>query len=89
MQPGLVDDWIRHHVEDRDGSDPLLANVAAGPLEDLLCRSPDRFIDRVEQQALRDPKFARCLTAVWGWSSLSRPVQERIARCIATVKDSL
>jgi hypothetical protein len=35
----------------------VLANVAAGPLEDLLRRLPDRFIDRMELQARRDPKF--------------------------------
>ena len=37
--------------------DYVLANVAAGPLEDLLSRSPDRFIERVEIQARRDPGF--------------------------------
>ena len=30
--------------------DRILADVAAGPLEDLLKREPERFIDRVEIQ---------------------------------------
>jgi hypothetical protein len=44
----------------------VLANIAAGPLEDLLCRSPDRFLDRAEIQYRRDSKFHRCITGVWG-----------------------
>src|SRR5438552_477274 len=61
--------------------DRTLANVAAGPLEDLLTRDPERFIDRVEQQARRDPKFRRCLTGVWG---LPVSIRDRIEKYTST-----
>lgn len=66
--------------------DQVLANVAAGPLEDLLVRWPDQFLDRTEVQARRDAKFRRCLTGVWG---LSAPVRERLTQYTSTVKDPL
>jgi hypothetical protein len=66
--------------------DKVLANVAAGPLEDLLKREPDRFIERVELQARRDPKFRRCLTGVWG---LPTSFRERVTKYTSTVVDPL
>jgi hypothetical protein len=66
--------------------DKVLANVAAGPLEDLLKRDPDRFIERVELQARRDPKFRRCLTGVWG---LPTSFQQRVTKYTSTVVDPL
>jgi hypothetical protein len=66
--------------------DRVLASVAAGPLEDLLKNQPDQFIDRVEIQARRDPKFRRCLTGVWG---LSEKARDRLMKYISTIKDPL
>ena len=66
--------------------DQILANVAAGPLEDLLTREPDRFVDRVELEARRDPRFRRCLTGVWG---LSASLRDRLAKYTSTVADPL
>ena len=66
--------------------DRILAMVAAGPLEDLLKKWSDQFIDRVETQARQDPKFRRCLTGVWG---LSPAANERLAKYTATIKDPL
>jgi len=66
--------------------DKVLASVAAGPLEDLLKRDPDRFIERVELQARRDPKFRRCLTGVWG---LPTSFQQRVTKYTSTVVDPL
>jgi Family of unknown function (DUF6869) len=60
--------------------DRTLANVAAGPLEDLLGSQPSVFIDRVEHQSRTDAKFRRCLSGVWGWSSIPDDVQERMRR---------
>jgi hypothetical protein len=65
--------------------DRVLANVAAGPLEDLLTKS-DRFLDRAEIQARRDPKFRRCLTGVWGLPASAR---DRFAKYVSTIKDPL
>lgn len=47
-------------------SDSLLALVAAGPLENLLCRHGCEFIERIEAEALAHEKFRKCLRAVWG-----------------------
>ena len=60
--------------------DRVLANVAAGPLEDLLKFQPYAFIDRVENRARTDAKFRRCLSGVWGWSSIPDDVQGRMRR---------
>jgi len=60
--------------------DYVLARVAAGPLEDLLGLHSYAFIDRVETQASEDPKFRRCLSGVWGWSSIPEDVQVRMRR---------
>jgi hypothetical protein len=54
-----VIDTIRH----LDGSDPVLAILAAGPLEDLLACHGDKFIGRVEALARRDRQFRK--GAVW------------------------
>ena len=60
--------------------DRTLANVAAGPLEDLLGLHSYAFIDRVEHQARADARFRRCLSGVWGWSSIPDDVQVRMRR---------
>src|SRR5690349_11363174 len=39
-----------------------LANVAGGPLEDLVGLQPHAFIDRIEEQARKDSRFRRCLS---------------------------
>jgi hypothetical protein len=66
--------------------DRVLANVAAGPLEDLLSRDPDGFVERVEREARRDPKFRRCLTGVWG---LPQRIKDRVAKYTATIENPL
>ena len=48
-----------------DGSDTILANLAAGPLEDLLVHHGSIFIDRIEALAETDPQLRRLLGAVW------------------------
>jgi len=42
-----------------------LAFIAAGPLEDLVCKAGLAFIDRVEHEAKFDRQFGRLLTGVW------------------------
>jgi hypothetical protein len=39
--------------------------IAAGPLEELLNHHGPRFIDRIEAEAERDPKFLRAVAGVW------------------------
>lgn len=60
--------------------DLTLAAVAAGPLENLLGSHSYEVIERVEHQAQTDIRFRRCLSGVWGWSSIPEDVQERMRR---------
>jgi hypothetical protein len=60
--------------------DRTLASVAAGPLEDLLGLHPYTFIDRVEDRSRSDARFRRCVSGVWGWSSIPDDVQARMRR---------
>ena len=48
-----------------DDSDQILANVGAGPFEDLMVGHGARFIDRVEKCARGHPAFWRMLGVVW------------------------
>jgi hypothetical protein len=66
--------------------DLVLSSVAAGPLEDLLRKHGNAVLDRVEEEARRDPKFRRCLTGVWG---LPRAIHERLAKYITSVPNPL
>jgi hypothetical protein len=56
----------------------MLASVAAGPLEDLLCRHPSAFIDRVETRGKQDAHFRRAVSGVWGWGSMPDDVRKRL-----------
>lgn len=42
-----------------------LGHIAAGPIEHLLGKHGEQYIEKVEQHAEADPKFARMLTDVW------------------------
>ena len=57
--------WNIIQIIRQEGSDLILSNLAAGPLEDLLVRHGDRFIDRVEALAEHDAQFRRLLGATW------------------------
>jgi hypothetical protein len=46
-------------------SDDELGDIAAGPVEHLLGKHGERYIEKVEQRAEADPKFARMLAGVW------------------------
>lgn len=48
-----------------DASDAILANLAAGPVEDLLVHHGGEFIQRIELLAENDPVFRKMLGAVW------------------------
>lgn len=60
-----------------DGSDLILSNLAAGPLEDLLSKHGELFIDRIEKYAQTDPQLKKLLGAVWQ-NSISDAIWERI-----------
>jgi hypothetical protein len=46
-------------------SDDELGHIAAGPMEHLLGKHGDKYIEKVEQRAEADPRFARMLAGVW------------------------
>ncbi len=46
-------------------SDGELGHIAAGPVEHLLGKHGEEFIDEVERRADSAPKFARMLAGVW------------------------
>jgi hypothetical protein len=60
-----------------DSSDKMLANIAAGLLEDLLNNHGKIFIERVENATHSDPIFKKMLGAVWQ-SNISEDIWERI-----------
>jgi hypothetical protein len=62
----------------RAARDEVLAYIAAGPLEDLLCNHPHLFIDRVEALAVQDAHFRRALSGVWGWERMPDDVLARL-----------
>ena len=55
----------------------VLGQLAAGPLEDLLSNHGEHFIDRTEELARIDPKFAVLLGGVWKFQ-ITDPIWERI-----------
>jgi hypothetical protein len=46
-------------------SDDELKHIAAGPIEHLLGKHGEKYIECVEKQAETDPKFARAISSVW------------------------
>jgi hypothetical protein len=77
-------DLIRAAPDDR-----LLADIAAGPLEQLIQESHATLMDRVETAARQDPKFRRCLTGVWLGAKTPAAVRDRVAKYTSTVTDAL
>ena len=60
VQWDVILEAIRQAIDDND-----LGHIAAGPIEGLLGRHGNAWIDRVEAQAKQNPKFARAVTGVW------------------------
>jgi hypothetical protein len=52
-------------IRQRDGSDLILSNLAAGPLEDLLVTHGENFITRIEEKAKSDDQLRRLLGGIW------------------------
>lgn len=50
-------------------SSTVLANVAAGPLEDLIENHGVEFVDTIETNARKNPQFRNLLGGVWKCSS--------------------
>lgn len=74
-----------HNLAADSPSDKVLGNVAAGPLENLLCYHGQAVIDRVLVAARSDPRFRRCLRGVWGWSGMDKEVWRRIEQAVKAI----
>lgn len=76
--PETLWDVIRLALDASQDETEVIEVLAAGPLEDLLVHHGAEFIERVEQEARRNPRFAHLLGGVWQSSmadDLWRPVQ--------------
>jgi hypothetical protein len=49
----------------KDSSKKMMSLLAAGELESLLATHGNQFIDRVEEEAKKNPDFAKLLGGVW------------------------
>lgn len=54
-----------------------LAVIAAGPVEDLICKAGPAFIDRILHEATFNHRLARLLTGVWPYG-VEPAVRERV-----------
>jgi hypothetical protein len=70
---------VIQEMNSREISEKVTANLAAGPLEDLLALPGDSFIDRIEAKAKQEPKFNYLLGGVWR-SSMKPIIWERIEK---------
>jgi uncharacterized protein DUF6869 len=61
-----------------DQTEHILANIAAGPVENLLCSHGSSFIERIEQLAKKDPVVRKMLGAVWGRNRMAADVWQRL-----------
>jgi hypothetical protein len=66
-------------IFEQDQSEKLLANLAAGPIEDLLATHGERFIERIETLARQEPRFRFTIQMVWR-NSISAPVWARLRK---------
>jgi hypothetical protein len=69
-------------------SDDELGHIAAGPVEYLLGKHGESYIDKVEEQANRDQKFARTLTGAWKYL-MTDEVWNRLRRIQKQIPDPL
>ncbi len=63
-----------------DPEDGLFGVLAAGMMEDLLRNHGPEFIERVEAEAEREPKFNLLLGGVW-LTRMSEEVRDRVEAC--------
>ena len=65
-----------------------LAFIAAGPLEDLICKAGPAFIDRVVHEAKFNKQFGRLLTGVW-LRSADPMVREHVTKFCRAFSDPI
>jgi uncharacterized protein DUF6869 len=63
---------------DRAPTDDARDRLAAGPLEDFVRDHGAAFLDRIDEQAAKDPRFREALTQMWVWPSVPATVRDRL-----------
>jgi len=66
-------------IHSKDQSPRIQEVLSAGPVETLLDKHGERFIERIEVQARQDQMFARLLGGVW-MNSMSDSISLRVQR---------
>ncbi len=79
-------DLIKDLVE-KCPNDNVLADIAAGPLENLMKKYGETFIDRIETFANESEQFRKCLTGVWNISPWD--INQRVMSLTQSVNDPL
>lgn len=78
-QPEKAWHCILYAVENPSWNEYLLGCLAAGPLEDILSYHGEQFIERVEEEAKKNSKFAWLLGGVWRFQ-MSDEIWERVQK---------
>ena len=68
-------------ILDANSSDPIVENLSAGPLEDLLVYHGEQVISLVEIRARNDSKFRNLLGGVWK-NAISDEIWERVQKLV-------
>ncbi|MFZ5798137.1 MAG: DUF6869 domain-containing protein [Thermodesulfobacteriota bacterium] len=68
---------VINKIRSLDGSDVILSNLAAGPLEDLLSQHGELIINKIEKLTEHDNQLKKMLGAVWK-DSISDSIWKRI-----------
>jgi hypothetical protein len=68
-----------NEVRRQDGSELILASLAAGPLEDVLVHYGPQLVEQVEALARKDVQFRKLLGAVWR-NNIAEDVWVRVQR---------
>jgi hypothetical protein len=74
---------VRRLVELATSEDDL-ANIGAGPLEDLLAKHGPGLIERIEEAAKTDASFKQCLSHTWQ-NAMQPDIWARV--CLATGRE--
>jgi hypothetical protein len=72
------------NILDKSPSNTVLANLAAGPLEDLIESHGSEYIDVIETSARKNPRFSNLLGGVWKCSSPD--IWERVKKLGTTTR---
>jgi hypothetical protein len=68
---------VIRQIFDSSQSEHVRSNLAAGPIEDLLCRHGNSFINEVETLSRQNPSFGKMIKSVWS-GGMSPDIQAKV-----------